>query len=149
MPLLGVPSAIHPELLYALARMGHGDSLVLADAHFPADSLARGTAEGRPLRVRGSTAEVLAAVLRLFPLDQYEPSPLRVMRRVPADERRDLPVPAYEALARAAGVAPSSLAYVERFAFYEQARSAFVIVQTDDCTQYANAIVYKGVVDQS
>ncbi|CAM9834377.1 unnamed protein product, partial [Phaeothamnion confervicola] len=40
MPLIGVPESITPELLYALARMGHGDAVVIADANFPSDSVA-------------------------------------------------------------------------------------------------------------
>ena len=35
-----VPPILTPELLYALAGMGHGDELALVDAHFPADRIA-------------------------------------------------------------------------------------------------------------
>ena len=42
MPLIGIPDSITPELLYGLARMGHGDTLVIADANFPSDSIAKG-----------------------------------------------------------------------------------------------------------
>ena len=34
--LKGIPEILSPELIYALAQMGHGDELVLADANFPA-----------------------------------------------------------------------------------------------------------------
>ena len=33
--LKGIPSNISPELLYVLAKMGHGDEIVLGDANFP------------------------------------------------------------------------------------------------------------------
>ena len=33
--LKGIPSNLSPELLYALAKMGHGDEIVLGDANFP------------------------------------------------------------------------------------------------------------------
>ena len=36
MGLKGIPQIISPELLFALAQMGHGDELVLADSNFPA-----------------------------------------------------------------------------------------------------------------
>ncbi|XP_071071706.1 fucose mutarotase isoform X2 [Dasypus novemcinctus] len=39
--LKGVPALLSPELLYALARMGHGDEIVLADANFPTSSVCR------------------------------------------------------------------------------------------------------------
>ena len=69
------------------------------------------------------------------------------MDRVPADKARNLIVPAYESLSRAAGY-PSieNIDYVERFQFYEDAKKCFAIIQTDDCTLYANAIIAKGVI---
>ena len=42
MPLIGIPDSITPELLFGLAKMGHGDTLVIADANFPSDSVAKG-----------------------------------------------------------------------------------------------------------
>jgi L-fucose mutarotase len=33
--LKGISPVISPELLKTLVEMGHGDELVLADAHFP------------------------------------------------------------------------------------------------------------------
>lgn len=127
--------------------MGHGDFLVIADANFPSDAIARSLRENNlPIRVSGSTADVLADILKLIPLDQYVEKPIVVMDRVPDDKARNLHVPAYERLALAAETTPASLEYLERFAFYELAKKAFAVVQTDDRTLYANAIVYKGVI---
>nr|XP_055156677.1 fucose mutarotase isoform X1 [Nyctereutes procyonoides] len=39
--LKGVPALLSPELLYALARMGHGDEIVLADVNFPTASICK------------------------------------------------------------------------------------------------------------
>ena len=36
--LKGISPLISPELLATLSMMGHGDEIILADAHFPADS---------------------------------------------------------------------------------------------------------------
>ena len=126
--------------------MGHGDSIVIADANFPSDSTAQATVTKDVIRVHGSTAEILSALLTLLPLDTYVKHPVRVMDRVQSDKERDLVVPAYTALARAASLNESELGYLERFLFYEEAKKAFVIVQTDDQTLYANAIVSKGVI---
>jgi len=41
--LKGISPIISPELLYTLHVMGHGDEIVLADAHFPADSFHENT----------------------------------------------------------------------------------------------------------
>lgn len=147
MPLKGIPDSLSPELLFALARMGHGDKLVIADANFPSDSVAKHTVIGEPIRVQGlTTAELLKDILTLLPLDEYEPHPLTVMDRVPSDKQRDLPVPAYAALAQAASLSPDALLYADRWDFYEQAKKAFVVVQTTDRSLYANCIVSKGVL---
>ena len=37
--LKGISPVISPDLLYTLHVMGHGDEIVLADAHFPTASL--------------------------------------------------------------------------------------------------------------
>ena len=37
--LKGIAACISPELLAVLHRMGHGDEIILADAHFPGHSI--------------------------------------------------------------------------------------------------------------
>lgn len=143
MPLKGIPNSIVPELLYALAKMGHGDYLVIADANFPSDSVADSSVSKVPVRVHGSTANILEDILNLIPLDQYADYPLKVMDRVDSDKEKQLEVPAYAHLAAVAGV---ELEYVERFKFYELAKKSFLVVQTDDTSLYANCIVMKGVL---
>ncbi len=147
MPLKGIPDSITPELLFALARMGHGDKLVIADANFPSDSIAKSTVVGVPIRIQGkTTAELLNDILKLIPLDLYDTHPVKVMDRVSSDKARNLVVPAYELISRVAMFdSTEHLGYVERFAFYEQAKQCFVVVQTDDRSLYANCIVSKGV----
>jgi L-fucose mutarotase len=146
MPLKGVPDVITPEFLFAIARMGHGDSIVIADANFPSDSVAKSTIVGVPIRVYGSTHSVLQAMLVLFPLDNYSINKIGVMDMVPADKERGLVVPAYDLLAAAAGIDARDVTKIERFEFYEAAKKAFVIIQTDDKSLYANCIVSKGVL---
>ena len=63
--LIGVSPLISPELLALLARMGHGDELVLADAHFPGE-----TFNPRVLRADGlRIPDLLDGILRLINLD--------------------------------------------------------------------------------
>ncbi len=65
--LKGIHPLLHAELLHALAAMGHGDELVIADANFPAASVGR-----RVLHAAGATAPaMLDAVLTVFPLDTF------------------------------------------------------------------------------
>jgi len=155
MPLKGIPTSISPELLYALAKMGHGDRIVIADSNFPSDSTAASTMHPIPIRVSGSTADVLRDILTLIPLDLYAGDPVCVMDRVQSDKDRDLLVPAYEKLQGVVDIEAAStvyngckfeLSYVNRFEFYVQAKSAFCVVQTTDSTAYANVMISKGVL---
>jgi L-fucose mutarotase len=83
-----------------------------------------------------------------MPLDTYMPKSVCVMDRVESDKTRNLEVKAYAQLAAAAGLSGGELelGYIERFHFYEMAKTAAVIVQTDDKALYANAIIFKGVI---
>ncbi|XP_026350289.1 fucose mutarotase isoform X2 [Ursus americanus] len=72
--LKGVPALLSPELLYALARMGHGDEIVFADVNFPTSSICRGGPE--EIRADGlGIPQLLEAVLKLLPLDTYVETP--------------------------------------------------------------------------
>lgn len=146
MPLKGIPSSLTPELLYAIARMGHGDRLVIADSNFPSDSIASHGIVKIPIRVHGSTSSLLHDILQLFPLDSYDPQGICVMDRVPQDKERDLDVPAYAAIARECQRPVEQLTYLERYQFYELAKQSFCVIQTDDSTLYANVIISKGVI---
>ncbi|KAI2557729.1 fucose mutarotase, partial [Homo sapiens] len=120
----GVPALLSPELLYALARMGHGDEIGL----------------GIP--------QLLEAVLKLLPLDTYVESPAAVMELVPSDKERGLQTPVwteYESILRRAGCV-RALAKIERFEFYERAKKAFAVVATGETALYGNLILRKGVL---
>jgi L-fucose mutarotase len=157
MTLKGVPPSITPELLYVLSKMGHGDVIVIADSNFPSDSIAAETVNKVPIRVSGTTSDILRDILKLIPLDRYSETAVCVMDRVLSDQRKKLHVPAYDCLSTVIqeevaantqiyGTHQFSLTYIERFAFYEAAKKAFCIVQTTDNTPYANVIVNKGVL---
>jgi L-fucose mutarotase len=157
MPLKGVPASITPELLYVLSKMGHGDAIVIADSNFPSDSVASDTVNKVPIRVAGTTSDILRDILKLIPLDPYSEAPVCVMDRVQSDKDRDLHVPAYrtlteviqeEAVANVAayGTRTINLTYLERFQFYDAAKKTYCIVQTTDKTAYANVLVVKGVL---
>ncbi|KAL6101787.1 fuom [Pungitius sinensis] len=145
--LKGIPSVLSPELLYALAKMGHGDELVLADANFPASSIC--ACGPKEIRADGlGIPQLLEAILKLLPLDTYVPSPAAVMDLVESDKHRCLAVPVwdtYTQLLCQAGC-QSPLEKVERFAFYERAKKAYVVVATGETALYGNVILKKGVL---
>uniref|UniRef100_A0A5F9CS16 Fucose mutarotase n=1 Tax=Oryctolagus cuniculus TaxID=9986 RepID=A0A5F9CS16_RABIT len=136
-----------PELLYALARMGHGDEIVLADVNFPTSSVCR----SGPVEIRADglrVPQLLEAVLQLLPLDTYVPSPAAVMELEPSDMERGLQTPVwqdYESILSRAGCT-KALAKIERFEFYERARKAFAVVATGETALYGNLILKKGVL---
>ena len=80
MVLKGVPSILSPDLLHALASMGHGDKIVLADANFPSASICAGDESPRLVRADGHTIpQLLQAVLSLMPLDTYVFAPVTLV----------------------------------------------------------------------
>jgi L-fucose mutarotase len=128
--------------------MGHGDEIVLADAHFPGSS----TAGDHTLLIRADGIGIpplLDAILSLIELDTYIFSPVTLMEMVEADKRKGLKAEIWETYSsivkvRAGRTVP--LSFLERFAFYERAKKAFVIVQTGETAQYGNVILKNGLV---
>jgi L-fucose mutarotase len=137
--LIGLNPLLTPDLLHALAAMGHGDSIALVDANYP------GTRGRRLITLPGSSVTaVLEAVLSLLPLDTFVPQPAAVMEVVGA--AGEVPPAVAEinaALTRAGAPAARSL---ERFAFYAEAERAYAIVQTGERRLYGNVILAKGVI---
>lgn len=143
-----IPHLLTPELVKVLCEMGHSDTIVLADANFPGAMIAR--ARGALLlRADGhGVPELLDAILELMPLDTYVDQPVRMMEKMPCD--RELEIPVLETYKRiVAHYDPRGAAAIgayERFAFYEEAKKAFCIVQTGETAVYANLILQKGVI---
>lgn len=139
--LKGIPAVISPELLKVLSEMGHGDEIVLADAHFPAMTLGP-----QVIRADGLGAtELLKAILQLIPLDQYDPDHFGLMEVCEGDTV--VPVIWEDYRAELKKAEPDTVpTMIERFAFYERAKKAYCIVATGERAQYANIILKKGVV---
>ncbi len=139
--LKGISPLISPELLAVLARMGHGDEIVLADAHFPGETMNDLVVRADGLKIAG----LLDAILPLFELDAYVEDPLVMMAAVEGDTLDPAVEEAYRAaIDRHAPDAPA-IARIERFAFYERARAAFAVVMTGETAKYGNIILKKGV----
>ncbi|XP_029962507.1 fucose mutarotase [Salarias fasciatus] len=145
--LKGIPSVLSPELLYALAKMGHGDEIVLADANFPTSSVC--ACGPKEIRADGlGIPHLLEAILKLLPLDTYVDCPAAVMDLVDSDKESGLVVPVwgtYMVLISQAG-SKAPIEKVERFAFYERAKKAYAVVATGETALYGNLILKKGVI---
>jgi L-fucose mutarotase len=140
--LRGIDVLLGPDLLHLLASMGHGDELVIADANFPAASVAQ-----RLVRLDGVDGpRALQAVLSLLPLDSFVEAPALTMQVVGDPDAVPEAVRDYQAiLDRAAGRAVK-VAALERHAFYARARQAFGVIATGERRFYGNIILIKGVV---
>ncbi len=139
--LKGISPLLSPDLLAVLCRMGHGDEIVLADAHFPGE-----TFNPRVLRADGlRIPDLLDAILPLFVLDQYVPQALFMMAAVPGDQLDPAVETAYRVAIDKHVKSKPAIARVERFAFYEQAKKAFAVVMTGETAKYGNIVLKKGV----
>jgi len=138
--LKGISQYISPDLLALLHRMGHGDEIILADAHFPGHSSCT-----QVLRADGITiVQLLNGILPLFELDAYAP-PLVMMQAAPQDTLDPKVESDYmEVIRRHAPDAPHPQR-IERHAFYERARGVFAIVMTGELRKYGNILLKKGV----
>ena len=141
--LKGISPILSPELLKILAEMGHGDELVLADGNFPGTSIGK-----RCVRCDGhGCAEVMRAVLQIFPLDDFVTSPLAVME-VPDGMFPGNQAPIWQAFREAADtdLPTAQFEMMEHDAFMERAKRAYAVVQTGETALYGNIIIRKGVV---
>jgi L-fucose mutarotase len=139
--LRGISPLISPELLATLARMGHGDSIILADAHFPGHSVNSNTLRADGLLI----PDLLDAILPLFVLDDFIDDPTRMMAPVEGDTADPRVEASYREVIQRHYPDTAPIAMVERFAFYDLAKSAFAVVMTGDTGKYGNLILTKGV----
>ena len=146
--LKGIPTEIGSDLLKALADMGHGDLIIIADDFYPPKSK---TPNGVSIQAKGnSAAEMIDAILKLMPLDtDYCEHPVEYM--VPdkdANVEMDRPKvwdDAIEAVKRN-GYDAKIVGEIERSKFYEKAGKAFVTVCTSERQPYGCFIMQKGVL---
>ena len=139
--LKGISPVLSPELLSVLYRMGHGDEIVLADAHFPAE-----TYNNTVIRADGiKIPQLLEAVLPLFELDTYVDDPLVMMSAVEGDTLDPLVEESYLKSIQLSNPDVNNINRIERFVFYERSKSAFAVVITGETAKYGNIILKKGV----
>ena len=143
--LKGIPKILSPELLKVLCEMGHSDRLIIADGNFPAESIGK---DAIVIRMDGHGAcELLEAILEVFSLDTYVEHPMNLMQVMPGDP---VETPIWEdyreIVKRADERGEAAIGEIERFAFYEEAKSAYAIIATGESALYANIMLQKGVV---
>ncbi|KAA3449486.1 ribose ABC transporter [Mesorhizobium sp. SARCC-RB16n] len=144
--LKGIDPLLNADVLQALRAMGHGDDLIIADTNFPSDSVARQTALGRVLRIDASAAQVVKAVLSLYPLDTFvDDSAARMEIVGKPDEIPTVQKEVQKEIDAAEGKS-WPMVPVERYAFYERAKQAYCVIQTGERRFYGCFAFRKGVV---
>lgn len=149
--LNGISKLLTGDVLKILCDMGHGDVLILADANFPAESLARHTALGQVIRLPGvDVITLFSAIADLFPLDAaYTDHPACVMDLTDGDKQRNMPLPAawedFQTLLTEK-YPGCTLGKIQRFDFYDRAGKAYAVIQTGEERQYGNLLLVKGCV---
>lgn len=135
------------DVIQALRAMGHGDDLVIADTNFPSDSVARQTTLGRLLRMDNLTAvEAAEAILSVMPLDSFVDHPAERMEMV--GKPKEIPqvqAEVQKAIDKAEGKS-WPMGSIERFAFYERAKTAYCVIVTGETRFYGCFIFKKGVI---
>lgn len=146
--LKNIPPILSPELLKVLCEMGHGDRICIGDGNFPGASMAK---PNNCVLVRADghgVPELLDAILQVIPLDEYVEHPALIMQV--ADKDKGLEVPIWDTykqiVAKHDSRGAAAFGSVERFAFYEEARNTYCILQSGETAIYANVILQKGVV---
>lgn len=130
---------LHPDILSALAGAGHGARVLLADGHYPASTATAGRARVVHLNLAPGVLDVstvLDVLLRAVPVESAH------VMIPPVGEPEPPAIAEYRAK-----LAPSPVETLDRFAFYDAARSpdlALAIVTADTRT-YANLLLTIGV----
>ena len=143
--LKGIPKILSPELLKVLCEMGHSDRLVIADGNFPSESMGK---NAKVIRCDGhGVPELLEAILTVFPLDTYVETPVSLMQVMPGDNVETLIWDEYkEIITKHDERGEKAIGQTERFAFYEETKTAYAIIATGESALYANIMLQKGVV---
>ncbi len=148
--LKGIPPILSPELLKALAEMGHTDELTIGDGNFPGHSF-----DTPVIRMDGhGVPEILDAILQVLPLDTYPDAngvmvpPCTLMAVEPGDDAKTPIWDTYkEIVAKYDERGDACFEEINKWDFYDKTRAkSKIVIMTSETAIYANIILRKGVV---
>lgn len=140
---------LHPDILAALGRAGHGSKILIADGNYPFSTKLGPNADLVHLNLSpgiASVTEILAALLSAVPIEAAEV--MQYATSGPYALSADPPIwDEFRKLLRRAGFT-AELSAIERFAFYDAAGSLDVALTIASADQriYANLLLTIGVV---
>lgn len=143
--LKNIPKILSPELLKVLCEMGHSDRIVIADGNFPSESIGKNAIV---IRADGHSAtDLLDAILTVFPLDTYIANPVNLMQVMSGDNVKTPIWDKYkEIVLEHDNRGSDAFGEIDRFEFYNQAKTAYAIIATGETALYANIMLQKGVI---
>lgn len=140
--LIGISPVIGPELLEVLARMGHGDEIVLVDAFYPGD-----TKSSRCIRADGVPVEALLdGILRLMNLDDYVDDPTVMLQPTKGDSSDPNVEKSFQAVIDRRWPNAPKIKKIEREEFYARSKRAYAVVVSGSIVKYGCIIIRKGVL---
>jgi len=140
--LRNIDPILSPDCLHILRSMGHGDDLVIADCNFPSANCAK-----RLVRMDGiSGTDALAAIVKLFPIDDFVTDPILRISVVGAPDQLPPVCVEYQKIVDQYADNPAKIQPIDRFAFYDRAKNAFAVIATGESRLYGCLILKKGVI---
>ena len=146
--LKNIDPILIPDLLHILRSMGHGDRLVCVDCNFPAAQVATQTTSKKHCTLTVPLPQALHAICSVLPLDFFEETQAVYMAPQDGVQMPPQGVEVLNALQEAIRehCPDAKIEPLERFAFYEEAKTCFAVVQTLERRPYGNVILTKGCV---
>lgn len=134
--LTGIDPLLGGDLLRLLDHMGHDDTLLIADAHYPSHAM------GVPvIDLAVPSPEAVRAVRTVLPIDMYAGPSVTLMTPEPGTGEE-----VQAQLEEAVAVRADRLERIDRFDFYDRGREVFAVVRTLETRKYGCIMLRKGVV---
>ncbi len=133
---------LHPEILRALGRAGHGSQVLIADGNYPFSTGSPATAEKVYLNLKPGMVKVTDVLEALV-----ESIPIEMATVMVPEDRADQPI--FREF-RKLLPAQLNLTKIGRFDFYDRARSSdtALVIATGEQRIYANLLLTVGVRTQ-
>lgn len=134
--LIGIDPLLSGDLLRILDHMGHNDTLLVTDAHYPSYAM------GVPvIDLATGSPEAVRAIRTVFPVDMYAGPSVTLMTPEPGvgEDVQAL-------LQESAAAREDRLEWIDRFDFYERGRQVYGVVRTLETRKYGCLMLRKGVV---
>jgi len=141
--LKGIDEYLTPELLRALAEMGHADQVALVDRNYPAYANGTEVVDLPHSRV----VDVLKGILQVFPVDAFPGDP--VIHMLTDDGEPGPALAACREIWNAAEGRTVEELGIDRHGddgFYALAKGAYITVRTGETAPFACYLIPKGLI---